>query len=131
MIVSCNIRPLNLSMKESTKFVNGLKTKPSFSLKLSSIIPHNLGNTKTQINGMILLENYFSDPPTNSSVQANNAVNVGSIILIPTKKGNLIFYTGESGMKKKTNSSSITFCSMAEGGATSPRNFKTIEPNIW
>lgn len=130
-IASWNIRPLNLSIKESTKIVHGLKIKPNFSPKSSSIFYHNSGNTKTQINGMTLLENYFSDPLTNSSVQANSAVNVGTTILIPTKKGNLISYPGESGIKKKTNSSSITFCSMAESGATSPRNLETIEPNIW
>lgn len=90
MIASWNIKPLNLSIKESTKTDNGLKIKPTFSLKSSSIISHNPGNTKIPTNGMISLENYFSDRLTNFLDQASSVENAGLTIWIPIKKGSVI-----------------------------------------
>ena len=80
---------------------------------------------------MRTLENYFSDQLTSFSVQENSAANVGSTIWILIKKGKLSLYSGESGTKKKTNSLSIIFCSMAEGGAILRKNLEIIELNIW
>jgi hypothetical protein len=80
---------------------------------------------------MISQENYFSDQPTSFFVQENSAVNVGSTIWILIKKGKFSLYSEESGTTKKTNSLSIIFCSMAEGGAILRKNLGIIELSIW
>lgn len=88
--VSSNTNQSSWSIKNLPKIVTGTRNKLNYWLKLSSITYFYSDNTKKATSGTILPGNFTHFLMIVTSDPENSAVNDGSTIWIPIKKGNFL-----------------------------------------